>query len=56
MITRRKIKTSKRNLKPFRRYDDASMGSSLSFFEWFVFFVLVGQFIFMIYSMVTLLI
>ena len=45
MLRRRtKIKSSKRKLKPFRRFDEVSMDSGLSSYEKFIFFILFCQF------------
>ncbi len=41
MLRRRvKIKSSNRKLKPFRRFDDAGLGSGLSSYEKFINFLL----------------
>ena len=41
MLRRRtKIKSSKRKLKPFRRFDETSMESGLSSYEKFILFML----------------
>ena len=53
MLRRRtKIKSSKRKLKPFRRFDDKNMESGLSSFEKFVSFVLFIMFLVIIFSVV----
>ena len=45
---RRKIK-SKRNRKPFQRFDEKDVGTGLSMFDWFVITALFGMFVVMIY-------
>ena len=42
-------KSSKRNLKPFRRFDDVSMKSGISSYEWFIFIVLICMFFYIVY-------
>ena len=49
MLRRRtKIKSSKRKLKPFRRFDEVNMDSGLSSYEKFIFFILFCQFLIII--------
>ena len=49
MLRRRiKIKSSKRELRPFRRFDEASMDSGLSSYDKFIFFILFCQFLIII--------
>ena len=46
MLRRRtKIKSSKRKLKPFRRFDEVSMESGLSSYEKFILFILICKFL-----------
>lgn len=46
MLRRRtKIKSSKRKLKPFRRFDEVSMESGLSSYEKFILFMLFCKFL-----------
>ena len=48
MLRRTRRKSSKRKLKPFRRFDDASMESGLSSYEKFILFVLFCEFLIII--------
>ena len=48
MLRRTKIKSSKRKLKPFRRFDDISMESGLSSYEKFILFMLFCKFLIII--------
>ena len=49
MLRRRtKIKSSKRKLRPFRRFDEASMESGLSSYEKFILFMLFCKFLIII--------
>lgn len=55
-MLRRNRKSSKRNLKPFRRYEEVSMRAGISGYEWFVFIVLICQFCLIMYTLVRIII
>ena len=51
-MLRRNKKSSKRNLKPFRRFDEVRLKSSLSSYEWFIAIVVICEFLLIMYMFV----
>ena len=47
-----RIKKTKKHIKPFRRYDEVSMRSGISSYEWFIFIIVLAQLCFLIYLII----
>ena len=52
-MLRRNRKSSKRNPKPFRRFDEVDKGYGISSFEWLVLAILIVMFLVMVYHIVS---
>ena len=52
-MLRRNRKSSKRNLKPFRRFDEVDKGYGISSFEWGVLVILIVMFVLLVYHIVS---
>ena len=49
----RRKKKKERKVRPFRRFDEARMKSSISSYEWFIFIIALAQLCFLIYLLIT---
>ena len=47
-----RIKKTKKYIKPFRGYDEVSMRSGISSYEWFIFILVLAQLCFLIYLII----